>query len=180
LSAQVVVVTNNRSIDASLNLVASVDGASVAVIAVLWSVETSNLYIASINGASIIISASNSIVVARSSCMVARISGTCIAVVTVDRLGVNSSQNIAKIDVAFVNICCIECNDVLWNIFASSLDIARIISARICIITNNSIVSDCSSGWVAIVLGASVAIVNILEGVDASTAWAARIVSAWI
>jgi hypothetical protein len=140
----------------------------------------SNLCIASVNSASIVISARNGVMDARSSCMVARIGGACITVITVDIFGENSSQNIAENNLAFVWVCCIECIDVLWNIFASSLDIARIISARVLVITSDHFVNDCSSVWVARISGASIVVINNLVGADTSTVSSARIISAWV
>jgi hypothetical protein len=111
---------------------------------------------------------------------IAAVSGANIAIIAIDIFGVKSSVDCAEIDLAFVWILSILCNKINWSVLASFYDITSVSCARIVVITADCIVMNDSSCCVAIIFGASVFVINILVGVDASIARIASINSAKI
>jgi hypothetical protein len=166
--ASIVIATNHWGKDASFCNIAGIDSARIIVITNVVGVNTSVSVIARIICASIAVVTVNRSMLALSAGGVAAISCASIAIITIDRALIKALGSCAHPDLAFVSACCILCNEINWSVLASFYNVARIGCARIGVGTIDSIVVNYSSCGIAIVLCASIIVVNVDVSVDAS------------
>jgi hypothetical protein len=167
----VVIVTDNWSVDASLNIIARVDSASVVVIARFWSMDTSFNLITGINGTFVLVVTASFNVRAFSGGGIARVISTCIVVVTNNRSVEESFSLSTSDDHAFVWIICVSLDQVNRSRQASEEWIASFNGTFVLVITWDRFVFNFSGLCITPISGTCVLVINLLRSVDTSGSW---------
>jgi hypothetical protein len=151
-----------------LNNITRSDAAFVSVITGDWSVLDSILGVAGVSGASVVItelsSSHRSVLASRN--FIARVDSARVFIVTVNR-SVNTFCLILRASVNGANVVIVTILSTIVCEDTSCLRIARFVSARILVITNNNIMVNSSSCSITPVGCASVVVVNVDRSVNA-------------